>query len=248
MSESVLQLAVQGTLIVLIVSSVLTWALVLVKGLQAFRAGRANSRFRSLTAKETRLPRSAELATSTGPLARLAQAGVGSWRQTSAQQTPLVAREVLELRLKQQIQRERRTTERGLAVLASIGSTSPFVGLFGTVWGIMGALSQIGSTGSAGLEVVAGPIGEALVATGFGIAVAVPAVIAFNFFVRGLKVQAADLEDFANSIVSLALQDRLDTRKDDDASDSGLISSKKSRRSSDVVSVRASGTPREASA
>ncbi len=250
MSESVLQLAVQGTLIVLIVSSVLTWALVLAKGLQAIRARIENSRFQRSARKETGLPPIAELANASGPLARVAQAAVASWREVrSTQAEPNdVARDVLELRLKQQIQRERRKTERGLAVIASIGSTSPFVGLFGTVWGIMGALGQIGSTGSAGLEVVAGPIGEALIATGFGIAVAVPAVIAFNFFVRGLKGQASDLEDFANSIVALALQDRLDTRIDEDNGQSGVVASKKSRRGSDVVSVRAAGTPREVSA
>jgi biopolymer transport protein ExbB len=250
MSETVLQLAVQGTLVALVISSVLTWAIVLVKGLQWFRARLANSRFLRVTKNDSGLPNPGELAKSHGPLARLAQAGVASWREVrfSHGQPGDIARDVLELRLKQQIQRERRTTERGLAVLASIGSTSPFIGLFGTVWGIMGALGQIGSTGSAGLEVVAGPIGEALIATGFGIAVAVPAVIAFNFFVRGLKVQAADLEDFANSIVSLALQDRLDTRTEEDTGQSGQISGNKSRRSSELVNVRAAAAPREVSA
>lgn len=245
MSESVLQLAVEGTLVLLIISSVLTWALVLAKGLQSFRARLADSRFLRVAQKETGIPAPAELAQALGPRARLAQAAVSTWRDVRSQASD-VARDVLELRLKQQIQRERRRTERGLAVLASIGSTSPFVGLFGTVWGIMGALGQIGSTGAAGLEVVAGPIGEALIATGFGIAVAVPAVIAFNFFVRGLKGQAADLEDFANSIVALALQDRLDTRIDDDANQSGVVS-KKTRRSSEVVAVLPAGA-REASA
>ena len=68
--------------------------------------------------------------------------------------------------------------ERGLAELATIGSTSPFVGLFGTVWGIMHALQDIGTSGSASLDVVAGPIGEALIATAIGIATALPAVLA----------------------------------------------------------------------
>jgi len=81
--------------------------------------------------------------------------------------------DLLERALRQQIHKERRGLESGLAVLASIGSTSPFVGLFGTVWGIMHALTDISKAGSASLEVVAGPIGEALVATGVGIAVAV---------------------------------------------------------------------------
>jgi biopolymer transport protein ExbB len=90
-----------------------------------------------------------------------------------------------------------------LAILASIGSTAPFVGLFGTVWGILHALVDIGRTGSASLEVVAGPIGEALIATGLGIGVAVPAVLAYNFFVRRLKISAAYLDDFATDYIKI---------------------------------------------
>jgi biopolymer transport protein ExbB len=80
------------------------------------------------------------------------------------------------------------------------------VGLFGTVWGIMGALTSISKSGSASLEVVAGPIGEALVATAVGIAVAVPAVIGYNFFIRRNKVIWAFLDDFAIDFVHLALK------------------------------------------
>jgi biopolymer transport protein ExbB len=91
-----------------------------------------------------------------------------------------------------------------LAILASIGSTSPFIGLFGTVWGIMSALKGISAAGSASLETVAGPIGAALVATGVGIAVAVPAVLVYNYYLRRLKLTAADLDDFAHDFYSLA--------------------------------------------
>jgi biopolymer transport protein ExbB len=89
-------------------------------------------------------------------------------------------------------------------VLASVGSTAPFVGLFGTVWGIMSAMKDISRIGNASIDVVAGPIGEALVATGIGIAVAIPAVLAFNFFVRRVKSVTADLDDFANDFLNLA--------------------------------------------
>ena len=112
--------------------------------------------------------------------------------------------ELLERNLKQQVLRERRTLEGGLAVLASVGSTAPFVGLFGTVWGIMSAMKDISRIGNASIDVVAGPIGEALVATGIGIAVAIPAVLAFNFFVRRVKSVTADLDDFANDFLNLA--------------------------------------------
>jgi biopolymer transport protein ExbB len=104
------------------------------------------------------------------------------------------------------MQKERGSLENGLAVLATIGSISPFVGLFGTVWGIMGALTSISKSGSASLDVVAGPIGEALIATAIGIAVAVPAVVAYNFFIRRNKVVWAFLDDFAIDFVHLALK------------------------------------------
>lgn len=89
-------------------------------------------------------------------------------------------------------------------MLASIGSTAPFVGLFGTVFGIIHALTAITHSASASIDVVAGPIGEALVATGIGIAVAVPAVLAYNFFVRRVKAASADLDAFATDFVTLA--------------------------------------------
>ncbi len=122
-------------------------------------------------------------------------------------------RDLLEQELRRQIQREKRRVESGLAILASIGTTSPFVGLFGTVIGIIHALGRISSLGSASLDVVAGPIGEALIATGFGIAVAVPAVLAYNVFIRRLKGLAADLEDFANTFVNGAIIERVSQQR-----------------------------------
>ena len=75
----------------------------------------------------------------------------------------------------------------GLVILATVGSTAPFVGLFGTVWGIYHALMSIGQAGQASIDKVAGPIGEALIMTGFGLAVAIPAVLGYNMLVRGNK-------------------------------------------------------------
>lgn len=211
MSETLLQLIVQGTLTTLVLFSVATWALVLVKGVQALRNRRHNGKFRE--ARGAGLPTSSQLERSTGPEARVTRVAISTWNQNGRLRSlDTAARELLEIRLKQQIQRERRASEAGLAVFATVGTTSPFVGLFGTVWGIMGALIRIGATGEAGIEVVAGPIGEALIATGVGIAVAVPAVIAFNFFARRLKSQISDLEDLAQSLVADALLGRLELR------------------------------------
>ena len=88
----------------------------------------------------------------------------------------------------------------GMSILASIGSTAPFVGLFGTVWGIYHALLAIGLSGQAGLDKVAGPIGEALVMTALGLAVAIPAVLGYNALVRGNKVLLAQVNRFAHDL------------------------------------------------
>lgn len=90
--------------------------------------------------------------------------------------------------------------ESGLTVLASIGSTAPFVGLFGTVWGIYGALINISASGAATLDKVAGPVGEALIMTAFGLFVAIPAVLAFNAFTRANRLELSELDAFAHDL------------------------------------------------
>ena len=213
MSDRFSNLVVQSTLALLILFSVITWSVVVVKALQSARARRQNKKLEvSLATLGNHLPSLDTIEKHEGPTARVALAGVRAWENTggvAATGNVSVPRELLELGLRRQIQRERHTAESGLAILASIGTTSPFVGLFGTVWGILHALKSISSAGSASLDVVARPIGEALVATGIGIAVAVPAVLSFNYFVRRLKVEGGRLEDFSNALVSAALQSTL---------------------------------------
>jgi biopolymer transport protein ExbB len=97
-----------------------------------------------------------------------------------------------------------RRLERGLAFLGTIGALSPFIGLFGTVWGIMHALTAIAATGKASIDVVAGPIGEALIATAIGIATAVPAVFFYNLLVRKLKLQSVEMDTFIEAFLRLA--------------------------------------------
>jgi biopolymer transport protein ExbB len=87
-----------------------------------------------------------------------------------------------------------------LTLLASVGSTAPFVGLFGTVWGIYHALAKIGATGQSSLDKVAGPVGEALIMTAAGLFVAIPAVLAYNAFSRSLTLVTADMEAFAHDL------------------------------------------------
>ena len=101
------------------------------------------------------------------------------------------------------ITEENARMESGLTVLASVGSVSPFVGLFGTVWGIYHALASISASGQATLDKVAGPVGEALIMTALGLAVAIPAVLAYNALVRSNRVLLAELEKFGYSLHTL---------------------------------------------
>ena len=88
----------------------------------------------------------------------------------------------------------------GLAFLATVGSTAPFVGLFGTVWGIYHALTAIGIAGQASIDKVAGPVGEALIMTALGLAVAVPAVLGYNWLVRRNRVAMEDVRRFGSGL------------------------------------------------
>jgi biopolymer transport protein ExbB len=94
----------------------------------------------------------------------------------------------------------------GQVLLASIGSTAPFVGLFGTVWGIYHALLSISSSGSIGIDKVAGPVGEALIMTAAGLAVAIPAVLAYNIYGKWVGACEAELEGFAHDLREMALE------------------------------------------
>ena len=108
--------------------------------------------------------------------------------------------EFVDRALRQAVTRESMRLESGLTVLATVGSTAPFVGLLGTVWGIYGALIRIGASGNAGIEAVAGPVGEALIMTALGLFVAIPAVLAYNFFVRLNRVTNSKFDTFAHDL------------------------------------------------
>lgn len=199
---------VEWTLWALIAFSIVTWTLIVIKAIQHITLSRQNRRFTKTFWSSPDLHAAASFEKYVGATARVAAAGFQTLRNAdSSTATDLEhswdRQDLLERHLRQQIQKERRSLENGLAILASIGNTAPFVGLFGTVFGIIQALTQITASKSASIEIVAGPIGEALIATGIGIAVAVPSVLAYNFFLRRVKLIAADLDDFATDFVSL---------------------------------------------
>jgi biopolymer transport protein ExbB len=108
--------------------------------------------------------------------------------------------EFIDRALRQAVTRESANMENGLTWLATVGATAPFVGLLGTVWGIYHALIRIGESGQASIDAVAGPVGEALIMTALGLAVAIPAVLAYNFFVRSNRNTYAKFDTFAHDL------------------------------------------------
>lgn len=114
---------------------------------------------------------------------------------------PEQRQDVAEQALLQQMARTRLQTERGLSVLGSVAAIAPFLGLFGTVWGIFHALAAIGLSGQAGLAQVAAPVGEALIMTGLGLAVAIPAVLGYNTCLRQNRRLMHRLHDEAHTLL-----------------------------------------------
>jgi biopolymer transport protein ExbB len=201
---------VDGTLYTLLVFSIATWTLILFKAWQFAKNRYYNKRFNNAFWEAPDLATAENLPSMTGrgPKARIARCGF-AWLAEVRNSEILTLKyrgsppELLQQALRMQTQAEQRAMESGLTLLASIGSTAPFVGLFGTVLGIMHALHEISQSGSASLDVVAGPIGDALIATAIGIAVAVPAVLAYNFFLRRAKHHRQALENFADGFLHL---------------------------------------------
>jgi biopolymer transport protein ExbB len=199
------------TLWILVGFSILTWGIIFLKAWEQWRLQRNNRAYQNAFWNAPSLSAAEGLDGFPGPLARIARTGFAILRDGPAEHSPSLQssgdrQDILERSLRQRIQQERHRVEQGLTVLASIGSTAPFIGLFGTVWGIMHALQDISKAGSASLDVVAGPIGEALIATAIGIGSAVPAVLAYNFFLRRVKLSEAEFENFATDFLHLAIK------------------------------------------
>jgi biopolymer transport protein ExbB len=204
-------IAVNLTLGVLFVFSVVTWMLILSKFWQNTRGNRQDSAFKKAFWAAKDLHEGEVIARAhKGALAELTTAGFAALAQTKEVSLSLDSlgdrKDILERTLKSELQQIQHRKEHGLMALASIGSTAPFVGLFGTVWGIMHALKDISLSNSASLDIVAGPVGEALIATAFGIATAIPAVLAYNYGVRRVRTTVAGLDQFATAFLHLVMK------------------------------------------
>jgi biopolymer transport protein ExbB len=192
--------------VILIIMSMASWYLILAKTWdwwQMRRAARAVGAFWSASSVGEGIERLRE-AGATSPYTQLASQASICNADCETAVGRLAARfdpaEQMERALRQQLSGTQATMENGLTLLATTGATAPFVGLFGTVWGIYHALVAIGLSGQAALEKVAGPVGEALIMTAAGLAVALPAVFAYNAFTRANRVLLADLDAFAHDL------------------------------------------------
>lgn len=181
-----------GLFVVLLIMSVLSWTIIVGRMRRAVATRRRNRLFlREFAAADAAPARARVIETHAPrtPLARIALAGLGAAQESAAQ---------LQISLQHRLDDEVAGLESGQTTLASIASSAPFVGLFGTVWGIYHALIKIAATGQTSLDQVAGPIGEALIMTACGLAVAIPAGLAYNAFQRQIRLQIAQLEKFAD--------------------------------------------------
>ena len=115
------------------------------------------------------------------------------------------------MQIQRSVDRVQSRLQDGLSFLATVGSTSPFIGLFGTVWGIYNALTAIGMSGNASIDKVAGPVGEALIMTAFGLFVAVPAVLGYNWLVRRNKSAMEDVRSFSADVHSVLISGAMNT-------------------------------------
>lgn len=203
--------AVSLTLIVLLVFSIVTWMLIVSRFWSNLRSGKLDTAFRKAfwTAKDLHEGEAVARAHK-GDLAKLTLSGFEALAQNREVSLSLDSlgdrKDILERTLRSELQQLQHRKEYGLMALASIGSTAPFVGLFGTVWGIMNALKDISLATSASLDIIAGPVGDALLATAFGIATAIPAVLAYNYGVRRVRTSVAGLDQFATDFLHLVMK------------------------------------------
>jgi len=196
-----------GVFLTLLLMSSLTWYLIIVKALWLRRVHGANNRFIQAfwDAADMQVVAGVASSDAVSPLARLAQSGIAGLEHFTCRSRARVGDacgvdEFLVRTLRNAMNREASHSSSGMTLLASVGSTAPFVGLFGTVWGIYHALVEISRVGSASMEMVAGPLGEALVATAAGLAAAIPAVLAYNAFNRANRVLAEEMDGFAHDL------------------------------------------------
>ena len=200
---------VQLVMLILVIASIASWATIFNKAKTLKRVRTLNDNFEqdfwSGTSLNDLYASAAQNAKTGGPMERIFASGMREYQKLRERRMDDVATLMDGARraMRASFQRELDEIESGLSFLGTVASVSPYVGLFGTVWGIYHALLAIGAAGQSSLDKVAGPVGEALIMTGFGLAVALPAVLIYNLFVRLNRMKLASLDGFAHDLFAL---------------------------------------------
>jgi len=203
MNNSVIQLIlnagyiVKAVLLILMSFSVISWAIIFFKQKYFLRVNKESDQFQRIY-RTNRDPKSLFQATRSLTLSPIANV----FRAVYTDEAKKDKNEIKRI-LRRYEALESVKLERYLNFLATTGSTAPFIGLFGTVWGIMNSFHGIGSAGSASLAVVAPGIAEALIATAVGLAAAIPAVIAYNYYLSMSRKMIIEMEDFSEDLLEL---------------------------------------------
>jgi biopolymer transport protein ExbB len=198
---------VQAIMIGLLVASVITWTVLLAKGFELILAGRAARTAKTRLANARSLAEAAErIHMSNSDVGVLVGAALQEIHHSGDLPTDGI-KERIASHLDQIEATARRRVQRGIGILATIGATAPFVGLFGTVWGIMNSFIGISKAQTTNLAIVAPGIAEALLATALGLVAAIPAVVIYNLFTRIITNYRAQLSDASSGIKRLASRD-----------------------------------------
>ncbi|MDO1510466.1 MULTISPECIES: MotA/TolQ/ExbB proton channel family protein [Neisseria] len=193
-----------GVFLTLVLMSIVTWTVIVVRAVKLSKAKKGNRTVKPMIWDAKSLDEAVQKAKKVdSPMSDLTLEAVRAHQNYNRHKDTQIAaavplNEYLVRQIRNSMSQILRRFDGGLTALASIGATAPFIGLFGTVWGIYHALINISQSGQMSIAAVAGPIGEALVATAAGLFVAIPAVLAYNFLVRGNKTLAQDMDAFAH--------------------------------------------------
>lgn len=198
-------LVAKGTLVILVLMSVGSWYVLIAKLAEQHRLmTQARAAQKAFWGAES-VRKGADALKAGSPFRFIAESGIDSAKKYENVQAQVDLNTWLMQSIERAVAAVQNRTQDGLAVLATVGSTAPFVGLFGTVWGIYNALVKIGASGQASIDRVAGPVGEALIMTAIGLAVAVPAVLGYNWLVRRNRSSMEMVRAFGSDLHSVLL-------------------------------------------
>ena len=187
-------------LVLLAIMSIGSWYIMVVKAMEQSKMNRqATAAFKNFWAAGT-IEQGTNALAKNSAFRFIAEAGLDATTNHSGLKRHIPLADWISMNVNNAIDRVQSTSQGGLSFLATVGSTSPFVGLFGTVWGIYHALTAIGISGQASIDKVAGPVGEALIMTAIGLAVAIPAVLGYNWLVRRNKALMDDVRTFGEEL------------------------------------------------